>query len=80
MKDFYLKKKNGLYAASIFSILILASGCNKEEDPKEHLQRGVEYFEKGEFDKAKLELKTSNQSSKDTAETYYYLALLDEKP
>lgn len=79
MNALYFENGNKFLIASICSMLVLASGCNKEEDPKEHLQRGVEYFEKGEYDKAKLELKTSNQSSKDTAETYYYLALLDEK-
>ncbi len=78
MSAIYLEKRNKLLSLAVCSMLVL-SGCNKEEDPKEHLQRGVEYFEKGEYDKAKLELKTSNQSSKDTAETYYYLALLDEK-
>lgn len=61
----------------MFSILLL-EGCNKE-DPKEHLQKGVEYFNKGEYEKAVLELKTSSQSDKNIAETYYYLALLDEK-
>ncbi|MDO9047773.1 MAG: tetratricopeptide repeat protein [Methylobacter sp.] len=61
----------------IFSTLLLGS-CNKE-DPKEHLQKGVEYFNKGEYEKAVLELKTASQSDKNTAETYYYLALLDEK-
>ena len=61
----------------IFSTLLLA-GCTKE-DPKEHLQKGVEYFNKGEYEKAVLELKTSSQSDKNIAETYYYLALLDEK-
>jgi tetratricopeptide (TPR) repeat protein len=61
----------------IFSAFLL-EGCNKE-DPKEHLQKGVEYFNKGEYEKAVLELKTSSQSDNNIAETYYYLALLDEK-
>lgn len=69
------KKKSALFFV-IF--LFLLDGCNKD-DPKEHLQKGVEYFNKGEYDKAVLELKTSNQSDKNVAETYYYLALLDEK-
>lgn len=65
---------------TVFFILsaLLLEGCDKE-DPKEHLQKGVEYFNKGEYEKAVLELKTSSQSDKNTAETYYYLALLDEK-
>lgn len=57
---------------------LLLEGCNKE-DPQEHLQKGIEYFNKGEYEKAVLELKTSNQSDKKLAETHYYLALLDEK-
>ena len=60
------------------STLLLLEGCSKE-DPKEHLQKGVEYFNKGEYEKAVIELKTSSQSDKNIAETYYYLALLDEK-
>lgn len=75
--QYHGKKK--LTVVLIFStILFLSEGCNKE-DPKEHLQKGVEYFNKGEYDKAVLELKTSSQSDKNLAETYYYLALLDEK-
>ncbi len=61
----------------ITSILFLES-CNKD-NPSDHLQKGVDYFNKGEYEKAVLELKTASQSDKNTAETYYYLALLDEK-
>lgn len=73
----YPKRK--LIVISIFSTLLLLDGCNKEEDAQAHLQRGKEFFEKGEYEKAKLELKSSNQTDQETAETYYYLALLDEK-
>jgi len=59
--------------------LTVTGGCDKEEDSKEHLQKGVEYLNKGEYEKAKLEIKTASQSSKETAESYYYMALLDEK-
>jgi len=68
-----------ILVVSILSALSMLEGCNKEEDSEAHLQRGKEYFEKGEYDKAKLELKSSNQTDQETAETYYYLALLDEK-
>lgn len=75
--QYHGKKKLTVFL--IFStILFLSVGCSKE-DPKEHLQKGVEYFNKGEYEKAMLELKTSSQSDKNLAETYYYLALLDEK-
>ncbi|MEQ1621985.1 MAG: tetratricopeptide repeat protein [Methylococcales bacterium] len=71
--------KKRTLVVSIVSLLLLLQGCNKEEDAEAHLQRGKEYFEKGEYEKAKLELKSSNQNDQETAETYYYLALLDEK-
>lgn len=77
MISFECRGKKKLIVFVIFSTL-LSGGCNKE-DPKEHLQKGVEYFNKGEYEKAVLELKTSSQSDKNVAETYYYLALLDEK-
>ena len=79
MIDFHHNNKKKLIVVSILSTLILLEGCDKEEDSKDHLQKGVEYINKGEYDKAKLELKTSSQSGKDTAETYYYMALLNEK-
>ena len=71
--------KKKLIVISIFSTVLLLEGCDKEEDSKEHLQKGVEYIKKGEYEKAKLEIKTASQSGKETAETYYYMALLDEK-
>jgi len=77
MIDIYNNKK--LIVVSIFLTLLLLEGCDKEEDAEEHLKQGIEYIKKGEYEKAKLELKSSSQSGKDTAETYYYMALLDEK-
>ena len=79
MIDFYHNNKKRLIVISICSSLLLLEGCDKEEDSKEHLQKGVEYLNKGEYEKAKLEIKTASQSSKETAESYYYMALLDEK-
>jgi tetratricopeptide (TPR) repeat protein len=70
--------KKNVTIAFISSMLLLA-GCNKEEDPKEHLQKGVEYFNSGDYKKAELELKTSGQSDKNVAQTYYYSAMLNEK-
>lgn len=63
---------------ALISSVILVAGCGKE-DPKEHLQKGVEYFKSGDYEKAVLELKTSGQGDKNVADTYYYLAMLDEK-
>ncbi len=79
MINFQHNNKNKLIVISICSSLLLLGGCDKEEEAKEHLQKGVEYLNKGEYEKAKLEMKTASQSGKETAETYYYMALLDEK-
>lgn len=79
MINLHDNNKKKLIVISIFSTLLLLQGCDKEEDSKEHLQKGVEYINKGEYEKAKLEIKTANQSGKETAETYYYMALLNEK-
>lgn len=78
MINFHHNNKK-LIVISICSCLLLMEGCDKEKDSKEHLQKGVEYLNKGEYEKAKLEIKTASQSGKETAETYYYMALLDEK-
>jgi Tfp pilus assembly protein PilF len=47
---------------SVMIVLTLLQACNKEEDAQEHLQKGVEYLNNGEYEKAQLELKTSNQA------------------
>ena len=72
-------KNNKIIVISVFTSLFLLNGCDKEKDTQEHLQKGQEYINKGEYEKAKLEIKTATQSGKDTAETYYYMALLNEK-
>lgn len=68
----------GLLSVAISALLLIA--CDSpEEIAQNHLQKGKELFEKGEYEKAILELKTSSQSSGQNAETYYYMALVDEK-
>ncbi len=79
MNDIRHGSKRALLASTVIVALLLVQGCDKKEEGKEHLQKGIDYLNKGEYDKAKLELETSSQSDKDTAQTYYYLALLDEK-
>jgi Tfp pilus assembly protein PilF len=66
MIDLYHNSKKKLIVISIFSTLLLLEGCDKEEDSKEHLQKGVEYLNKGEYEKAKLEIKSASQSGKET--------------
>lgn len=77
MMGFYRNNRLSKTALLFFMPWLLVT-CSKN-DPKEQLQRGVEYFKQGDYEKAKLELKSFSQSDKNTAETYYYLALLDEK-
>ncbi len=86
MSHLHRNKKKILVVSIILAVLVLGlvlwlflGRSDKNIDSEEHLQKGVEYINKGEYEKAKLELKTSSQSGKDTAETYYYMALVDEK-
>ncbi len=58
----------------------MLSACDSSKEvSQDHFAKGKELFERGEYDKAILELKTSNQNGDQRAETYYYMALLDEK-
>ena len=69
-----------LYAKLFLVGVIALTACDSPEEVAEnHLQKGKELFEKGEYDKAILELKTSSQSEDKRSDTYYYMALLDEK-
>ncbi len=62
------------------SLSLLLTACETEEEAAEsHLKRGKELLEKGDFAAAQLELKTAKQGNKSMGETYFYLALLDEK-
>ncbi|MCF7971378.1 MAG: tetratricopeptide repeat protein [Methylococcaceae bacterium] len=71
------KVKASILAISLSLILV---ACETEEEAAEnHLKRGKELLEKGDFAAAQLELKTAKQGNKTTGETYFYLALLDEK-
>jgi tetratricopeptide (TPR) repeat protein len=73
-------KTNRNKIASIAMSALLLTACHSpEEASQDHFQKGKELFEKGEFDKAILELKTSSQDNDKRGETYYYMALLDEK-
>ena len=72
-----IKKKKLIVFSVLLSLTLL--GCDKEDDSKKHLEKGAEYINKGEYDKAKLEIKSATQSGKQTAETYYSMSLLNEK-
>lgn len=71
------KVKKGIL---LLAMSLMLSSCETEEEAAEnHLKKGVELLEKGDYAAAQLELKSAKKGNKSTAETYYYLALLDEK-
>jgi len=72
-------RKRAVALACCLLLLQLTACASPEEEAKNHLQKGRELFEKGEFDKALLELKSASQSNNKLGEVYYYMALLDEK-
>lgn len=63
----------------LVSAMMLTACDSPDELAGNHLQKGKELLDKGEYDKAILELKTSAQNSDQRSETYYYMAMLDEK-
>lgn len=71
-----LKKQLQLFY--VFGAILLSACHSPEEAVQDHLNKGKELFEKGEFNKALLELKSATQGEQ-KAETFYYLALIDEK-
>ena len=78
------QKKIRFFALSkpytLLLMTIILVGCtDQKEKSSDHLSKSAEYINKGELEKARIELKASSQSGKDTAETYYYMALLNEK-
>jgi tetratricopeptide (TPR) repeat protein len=58
--------------------LCLAACQNKEQEAQHHVEKGKALMEQGDIEQAVLELKSS-QGSENRADTYYYMALLDEK-
>lgn len=54
-------------------------GCSGAEEHKaKYLERGKQYFNSENYDKARIELKNVLQIDPNTAEAYYYLARMDE--
>lgn len=72
------KLKKMYFPCLLVSVMLLSACESPEKNAESSLQKGKELFEKGEYDKALLELKTSTQEG-NQSETYYYMALLDEK-
>lgn len=78
--DFPPARLPSIRSLCLTTIILISVGCQSpEEAAKEHFQRGRELFDKGDVDTAFLEFKSANQSQANNAETYYYMALVDEK-
>ena len=59
-------------------ILLALAGCSSKEDKKQsHFTQGKEYFDKGEFKAAKIELKNAIQIDPKFAESYYLLGMVE---
>lgn len=71
-----LKKR--IIVASI-SLLALVACQNEQEQAKESLSRGKELLAKGDYASAELELKSAIQGDSNLADSYYTMALLNEK-
>lgn len=55
------------------------TGCGgKEERQAKYLQKAQEYFDKGQYEKAKIEVKNALQIDQNSGEARYILAQLDE--
>lgn len=77
--NFYQGNKVNL-GVFLVTLSLVLSGCETEEEAAVgHLEKGIQLLEKGNYAAAQLELKTAHKGNKSTAETYFYLALLDEK-
>lgn len=63
----------------LFVLLLCVVACSDKQEEGQFLEKGVELFDQGEFKQAELEFKNAIQESPDTAEAYYYMALLNEK-
>src|SRR5262252_7255625 len=67
------------WTAVALAALALAACGGKQERLSTHLQKGKDYYAKGEWDKARIEVKNVLQIEPKTAEGWYYAGLLEER-
>ncbi|KKK81263.1 hypothetical protein LCGC14_2815250, partial [marine sediment metagenome] len=64
----------------LFLLMLSLAGCGSSADTSDdYVQSGNEYFDNGNYDKARLEYKNAIQIDPRQAEPYYRLALIDEQ-
>jgi tetratricopeptide (TPR) repeat protein len=63
---------------AVLVALALATSCGgPEQKEAEHLKRGKELYEEGNYVKARLEFKNALQINPDRVEAYYYMGLIE---
>jgi tetratricopeptide (TPR) repeat protein len=63
-------------------IIFLTMGllsCNQHKNVQDYMNSGKALYQKGDYEKAKLEFKNAVQLNAKQAEAFYYLALIDEQ-
>ena len=71
--------KTRLASVALLTASIMLTGCgNPEEREAKYLQRGNELFDKGEFEKARVEYKNAARLKPTAAEPRYRLGLVEE--
>ncbi len=67
------------YFCSCFVVVLLLAACGASEQAGKYLERGKAYYEEGNYDKARVELKNVLQIDPKSVDGHYYLALTLER-
>ena len=67
------------YLCLTFMVVLMLTACGASEQAAKYLERGKAYFEEGNYDKARVELKNALQIDPKSVDGHYYLALALER-
>ena len=69
-----MKRSIALLALSLLALTLTTIGCSSDEEKKDaHFQKGVGYFEKGEYKSAELEFRNAIQIDPEFVDAYEQL-------
>jgi tetratricopeptide (TPR) repeat protein len=75
-----MDQANKLLIYSIVASVFMMTGCDGlQQSDEDYLKKGADLLAKGDYASAELELKNAIQKNPDVADSYYYMALLNEK-